>query len=303
MTWSSNEARVALAGRLREDHPEWEADEPVLMGGGLEFFVFRIQSARQGPLAIKVPRAPIFINDNDPRVVARDLLEQEAALISRAARGGIPVPRLVALELGREPLDYLVLEYVEHAGGEPSPRALGELVRRLHSLPELPSRPLVAQQGRPLAELLAERIHRRARVVERLAGVRLALPGPEWLADVLHGSERPRAVLHMDVRPANVLAREGQVLALLDWSNALVGDPALELARIAEYGLAGPEFLAAYHGLEPLPPPPARLELLYRIDTAVMLAVVFLSEQPDAEKARPQVARVVELCGRLEGTR
>jgi aminoglycoside phosphotransferase (APT) family kinase protein len=37
------------------------------------------------------------------------------------------------------------------------------------------------------------------------------------------------------VRAANLRCVEGSVRVVLDWSNALVGDPALELARLAEW--------------------------------------------------------------------
>ena len=47
------------------------------------------------------------------------------------------------------------------------------------------------------------------------------------------------------------------------------------------------------------PDVPAEVELLYRLDTAIMLAVVFLSEAPDPVAAARQVARVSELCAAL----
>jgi len=53
-----------------------------------------------------------------------------------------------------------------------------------------------------------------------------------------------------------------------------------------------PAFDAGYGAL---PPAPAELEAVYRLDTAVMLAVVFLSEDPDPAPARRQVERVQDL--------
>ena len=91
-----------------------------------------------------------------------------------------------------------------------------------------------------------------------------------------------RALLHMDIRPANLLTKSGALRGVVDWSNALIGDPALELARIAEYGFLTREFLAGYDDQTPFAQVPAAAELLFRLDTAVMLAVVFLSEAPEA---------------------
>jgi aminoglycoside phosphotransferase (APT) family kinase protein len=50
----------------------------------------------------------------------------------------------------------------------------------------------------------------------------------------------------MDLRPENILVCAGRPAAILDWSNALAGDPALDLARTAEYGSLTPASLAAY---------------------------------------------------------
>ena len=50
----------------------------------------------------------------------------------------------------------------------------------------------------------------------------------------------------MDFRPANILARDGEIVGVIDWGNALVGDPALEVARVAKYGLWDDDFATGY---------------------------------------------------------
>ena len=42
---------------------------------------------------------------------------------------------------------------------------------------------------------------------------------------------------------------------------------------------------------------PMSLNLLLRLDTATMLAIVFLSEAPDSRRVRSAVERVAFLCG------
>ena len=106
-----------------------------------------------------------------------------------------------------------------------------------------------------------------------------------------------RRLLHMDLRPANVLVQCGRPVAILDWSNALVGDPALDLARAAEYGVLTPAALAAYGdpgGFALVPSTPR--QVIYRLDTAVMLSHVFLDGAPDPEKARYYTDRVRSFC-------
>ena len=106
----------------------------------------------------------------------------------------------------------------------------------------------------------------------------------------------------MDFRQANVLSRGGHVVAVLDWENALIGDAALELARVAEYGCLNPEFLKGYGNPEPFSQVPHLSELAYRLDAAVMLAVVFLSEAPNRNRARRCIKRVRDLCRELADT-
>jgi aminoglycoside phosphotransferase (APT) family kinase protein len=104
-----------------------------------------------------------------------------------------------------------------------------------------------------------------------------------------------RRLLHMDARPANLLTHKGHILGLVDWSNALIGDPALELARIAECGYLTPEFLQGYGVADPFAHLPKAVEVLYRLDTAIMLGVVFLSEAPNEALAQAQVTRIQAL--------
>ncbi|MEU4225344.1 phosphotransferase [Nonomuraea sp. NPDC026600] len=72
-----------------------------------------------------------------------------------------------------------------------------------------------------------------------------------WLA-AFHAEHPMRHPLHGDYYTGNTLARDGRIVAVLDWDETFVGAPELELAAAAlEWGddLAGPseEFVAAYH--------------------------------------------------------
>ncbi|TDD20963.1 phosphotransferase enzyme family protein [Nonomuraea diastatica] len=72
-----------------------------------------------------------------------------------------------------------------------------------------------------------------------------------WLAD-FHARHPLRHPLHGDFYAGNTLARDGTIVAVLDWDECFVGAPETELAAAAlEWGddLAGPskEFVDAYH--------------------------------------------------------
>ncbi|MGY1644419.1 phosphotransferase [Geodermatophilus sp. SYSU D00703] len=72
------------------------------------------------------------------------------------------------------------------------------------------------------------------------------LPGPPRLLQVLRATRpRPARVLvlaHADLGAEHVLERDGRLTGVIDWSDAAVTDPALDLARL--YRDFGPRFLA-----------------------------------------------------------
>jgi aminoglycoside phosphotransferase (APT) family kinase protein len=100
------------------------------------------------------------------------------------------------------------------------------------------------------------------------------------------------SLLHLDVRRANMLVQGGRLVGLVDWTNALIGAPVLELARLAEYG----EVDLASGLFDPFED---EAEMVFRLDAAVMLAVVFVSEAPDASRAGEQLSRVKDLLDLL----
>jgi aminoglycoside phosphotransferase (APT) family kinase protein len=108
--------------------------------------------------------------------------------------------------------------------------------------------------------------------------------------------------VHLDVRASNIRCAGGEVRGLLDWSNALTGDPAMELGRLAEYALlleSGIDYGAVLDGYrEPVPVNSAAF-WIYRLDAAVMLALLFSSEAPNAQLGPPAVDRLREVHQRL----
>jgi hypothetical protein len=288
---------AGLAEQLLQETAKlgWRLDRLRVLGGGLEFVVFGAAVPALGTIALRVPRARSLDNENDPHVDALGLLEQEAALLRYGAARGLLAPAVHTLHRG-EHCDFLATELVSTDDSTVGTREVGRLAGELHLL-DPPAIPLIADPADSIPATLAERLARRARVVERLAGITLALPAAEELSALLEWPAAERRLLHMDLRAENVLARKGRVTALVDWSNALLGDPELELARIAEYHGLDDEFVAGYEERRPHPArAPELVALAYRLDTAVMLAVVFLSEAPDERRAVAQVTRVIRLA-------
>jgi hypothetical protein len=107
---------------------------------------------------------------------------------------------------------------------------------------------------------------------------------------------------HLDVRAPNLRCSGGTVRAMLDWSNALIGDPALELGRLAEYallpdnGFCYEAILAGYQA--PVAADSAAF-WIYRLDAAVMLALLFSSELPGTGLGPGAVGRLREVHQQL----
>lgn len=268
-------------------------------GGGVEFQVFEATAPDGSKVALRTPVGERFqSNPNDGLVDTRSLLRWEYAVAGHLDRLGFPVATPRELVLG-EP-DVLVSDFVTDDGRGADQVALGALLLRLHRSPP-PPMPPVAANGLPAAGLLPRRIADRFAELAVLVAAPPPAPPVEQLTTVL--ASRPAgSLLHLDVRASNLRCAGGAVRGLLDWSNALIGDPAMELGRLAEYALL-PEneldyeaVLAGYR--EPVPADSAAF-WIYRLDAAVMLALLFNSEAFHAELAPRAVDRLREVHQRL----
>jgi aminoglycoside phosphotransferase (APT) family kinase protein len=236
------------------------------------------------------------------------LLRQEYQLSGHLRAHGLPVPEMFALHTGDDGIAFTIARFVESDGSRLPDREFGRLIRAVHEVPAPPVEPVCMESLDDADQVLARRIGQRLAALAALIGPAEVGPAPD-IEGVLTASRPgalPRRMLHMDLRPENILVRSGRVAALIDWSNALVGDPALDLARTAEYGHLSPAALAGYGDPgsfrltppTPLSPLTAR-QAVYRLDTAVLLSHVFLDGAPDREQARHYIWRTRELCRSL----
>jgi len=275
---------------LQRAWPDWDPDlQPC--GEGLGSQVFRAEHPVWGPVAIRIPRQQIVSNANEQGIDSRALLRQEERLSSYLAGFGLPVPRVFHLH-DRDPgPSFIVTAYIDNDGTPADPAAVGRLLARLHAVPPPPGWTPVAQVGETLAQTLATRLHQRSRTIERLTGLALGVPVPGEIERPLLRTTGARSVLHLDFRDPNILTSGGNIVGLIDWDNCLIGDPALEIARVAESGLWLPAVARGYGAPDPLAALPEPVALLYRLYTATMLALVFLSEAPDPARAGLAVER------------
>ncbi|MBS1693728.1 MAG: aminoglycoside phosphotransferase family protein [Actinobacteria bacterium] len=271
------------------------------VGSGLEFSVYEARTDADARVVLRTPSGDRFqSNANDPAVDTRALLQWEHAVTQHVAGYDIPVATARDLILG-DP-DVLISDYVPDDGTGFDPHALGRLLHRLHQLPPPPMAPYAAD-GLPVEQLLPVRITRRWRELGAIVTDLPPVPDRARMVSTLSASAGS-SLVHLDVRLPNLRCVGRKIAALLDWSNALVGDPALEFGRLAEFarlpenGIDLPAVLAGYgRSVES----DSAAMWLYRLDAAVMLALVFTSEAPDAENGRHAIDRLHEVRERLLG--
>jgi aminoglycoside phosphotransferase (APT) family kinase protein len=280
---------AALRTELACHYPAWGVTELDVAGAGVSLLGCRVETTMLGTLVLRTPWVTTLINDTDGVLDARLLLRQEAALTDHVRAHGIPSPAIRALHLSEEGVNFLASDFVHGDGSPPDASAFGVLMRAIHTMPP-PDVALIEGGDAPPHERIATRLSERTAALSRLTGEAFLLPPRAALAAILAPRSTECALLHMDARPANLFTRRGAIVAIIDWGNALIGDPALELARIAECGNLHEGFFEGY-GDDPLAALSPAIATLYRLDTVVMLALVFLAEAPNPEGARTMLAR------------
>jgi aminoglycoside phosphotransferase (APT) family kinase protein len=207
------------------------ADPPAPISGGYDtrIFAFRLSGAParfSGPLILR-----LLGPKHDP---ARALREREVQ--NAVAALGYPAPRVLAASADVSVLDgaFLIMERVP---GRPMLEVrkfdmaglLAELQLRLHDLDPEPLVRAVRQEAggaMPDFDSLLSDFDRRV-VRAPMEG----LAGPlRWLLSHRPPEPGRRAICHGDFHPQNVLMLGQTVTGVLDWPNAVIADPAYDVA-------------------------------------------------------------------------
>lgn len=211
-----------------------------------------------------------------------DYMLAESRLMALAAAHGVPVPHVVHTDVSRQrcPLRFQVMEFrpepnlnTYHQRGELDltavPRQLGQHLRRLHGIP-LPgfgfmNTAVLAAEGR-LQGLDSDYPAYFGKCLDQhlaYLGEHQLLPD-STLAEIrgVFAAQAPRLCLaqgvlvHRDLALWNVLGTPAAITAIVDWDDAVSGDPADDLGMLAcfydEAFLA--EVLTGYWDRTPSPP-------------------------------------------------
>jgi aminoglycoside phosphotransferase (APT) family kinase protein len=271
---------------------------------GVDCWVDLVTTQDHDMLVLRTPRVECLDTSYDGPTDFGAVLVKEVAALTLAETAGVPVPHVHAIHRGTGDGDPTWMLQSLVAGNDVAPQpgsgeVVGAWVRALHAV-----RPADAPLTPPAdwAGTLTRRISRRLDAVRRYAD----LPPSDAVLGPVVGTLAGRAgsaaaLLHLDVRPANVVYRDGVPVALLDFANALTGDPLLELARIRRFGGLTQEFLRGYGGSDLNDPAVGGLIDLYELDTSTLLTLVGAEETDDIALHRDNLRRTHVLCARLRG--
>jgi aminoglycoside phosphotransferase (APT) family kinase protein len=238
--------------RTEAEQRAWEAHPADLAAKLLRILEARTRAAK---LAYAAPPTPLgggywaslygFRLADAPRELSGDLVlrvmptsdEQalrEATIQAAVAAAGFPAPH-VHFSAGREEglgFPFILMSRAQGRMGGVSilrlPVLLGDTMAALHAL-----------EARPVAEALARAGVKQEEILDGLAERAALLPRggfAEGIAWLLANRPPPaeRAICHGDFHPFNLMLADGRVSAVLDWTQALLAEPAFDVAYTAQ---------------------------------------------------------------------
>ncbi|MBK5287792.1 MAG: aminoglycoside phosphotransferase family protein [Acidimicrobiia bacterium] len=231
-------------------------------------------------------------------------LHAEVVAIPIARAAGVRTPDLIGFDDTADLVEvpYTIVERVHGVDLARRPpddpanpdlyRQLGLQLATLHRAPKPEPHPwLRPPESRDVDELLAESVN---------AGM-LSADVAQWFASVLAsiepspGGRIPSCFLHNDVKPDNVMLDNGGQVVLIDWGDATIGDPALDLACLPAAAIA--DTLAGYREIFPPGEDPTLERRVAR--TAITNAIAGLRRSPALGPSwyRPLATGVADLLG------
>jgi aminoglycoside phosphotransferase (APT) family kinase protein len=212
---------LRLAEQLMEVRHSWEA------------YIYRFRL--QGKFAIPRPfAAPLTLRIyGGSNAGAR--VRHEFRIMRRIHQLGYPIPKPLLLEEDCRTFGapFLILQWL---GGETLldrlrrrfarflqvPKQLAEMHLRLHALP-------IAGIPKPTGAFLDRRLDEMWAVIDDY-GIEELIPGMNWLEEHRPNTENSPSLLHLDFHPNNLIVGQDSELAVLDWSDADVGDRHADVA-------------------------------------------------------------------------
>ncbi len=214
-----------VARLLGEQAPEYSSLPLRPVGHGWDNAMFRIGDE----LAVRLPR----------RAVAVPSMRVELTWLATLPDLGVAVPKptLAGEPSAEYPWPWSIVPWFEGealgvSAPDPSEAArLGDVLRRLHrpAPDDAPSDPHAATEPARRPADIEQRIARASELLSARGVVGKRLQGI-WRRYADQGPSQARSWVHSDLHPRNLIARDGKVVALIDWGDLCAGDPANDLA-------------------------------------------------------------------------
>ncbi|MFS0593993.1 aminoglycoside phosphotransferase family protein [Cytobacillus horneckiae] len=281
-----NRLKEALCNKLG-----FQIESIDFAANGVDNAVFLVREKDKGKLAVRVPwmEDGERMDENESGILS---LKKEAELSAHCYHHGFPVPRIHNLSIDDE-MSFLVSDFIQGDAVPISSFHIGEMIAQLHRLPVEGMQ--MTFHNESFSQILSSRI------VTRANAIQLQAPPALELQKVLNQSAFQQSLLHLDVRPPNLIGQNGRIAAMIDWDNALIGDPVMELMRIAESKeIIENEFLQGYKNDSMLKNCDEMVQTVYRLDTAVMLAILFSVYIKNNVKRDYYVQRVKSLIKKID---
>ncbi|WP_075617897.1 aminoglycoside phosphotransferase family protein [Paenisporosarcina indica] len=290
--------RISIANVLNS--LEWQIVEMKFIGNGVNNAVFLIKEKNLGMLAIRTPwRTEEIRNDIDLSAIIS--LKKEATISEHCQKYNIPVPKVHKLYLGEE-INFLVTDFISGDSQEVPSYDVGQLTSKIHKIP-LNNLSIIDQNERTLSNIISNRITERVHLLCKLLNSSILIPDSEEMEAILNTTQTKDCLLHLDVRPPNIIGENGVIKGIIDWDNAFIGNPIMELMRISEsQELIEEEFLKGYKNVDIIINTEEVIQSIYRLDTALMLSILFTTLINDSAKRDYYLKRVHLLSQKINNT-
>lgn len=251
---------------------------------GVDADIFKLIDITGKAYALKKSRANFFDNANDINQNDAALFRQEAtfAKLMQQANTDFYAPEIIFCHD-----EFLLMDFIQDDGADIHQDTIVSLLSQLHQSTKNQNfnfLPISHEGHKNVANAIADRMLRRAKNLKTFIDIDFRWLTKSMILNTLNTDKNPASLLHMDIRRNNLL-NNNHKLHLIDWANALIGSPLLELARLEVYNEFNPNLYKKYLQKNPKIHPNQNAYQIYQLDTSIMLNLVFLSSAPNKKQA------------------
>lgn len=277
----------------------WNVKMIKFLNNGVVNAVFILEEESRG---ILIARTPWRLDESIGNFHSNEdvaSLNKEATIAKHCFDHGLKVPRVIYLHLSKE-INFLVSEYIHGDESTISAADIGNFVSAIHKTP-LKGLRIIDQENRSFYNIVSSRIVERVSTLNKLLSTNLTVPSIKEIEETLVMTKTDHCLIHLDIRTPNIIRYKGEIKAVIDWDNAFIGDPLMELMRILETReIDILEFQKGYDNDNILISSSLPNSILYRLDTALMLAILFTTYIKDNVKGQYYLQRSYYLSNSLK---